>query len=181
MFDFRKKHLYPVLRQFVERINGALPLNKPDQAAGLLDLKKDITTSLNKMAQGQGRWARVAGLTTLVATAGLITLAAMMPPAAIVAGIGAAVAFVGGTAVTQKFSLNKGAITQGRHVLTEKIDAEVIQAMPNFLSAYQAPDFKARLIEAFDTAANKKEYDSLARRALKVDLPKPKAKAPVAA
>lgn len=179
MFDFRKKHLYPVLKQFVEKINSALPLNRPDAASGLLDLKKDITTSLDKLARGQGNKAKMTFLGTLAATAGLIVLAVTMPPAAIVAGIGAGAVFVAGTAVAQKFSLNKSAITQGRHVLTEKIDSEVIQAMPNFLTAYQAPDFKTRLTEAFGAAANTKEYEALAKHALKAETPKPKA-APVA-
>ena len=181
MFDFRKKHLYPVLRQFVEKINGALPLNKPEQASSLLDLKKDITANLGKLAQGQGARAKMTFLGTLATSAGLVVLACMAPPAALAAGVGAAAAFVAGTSVAQKFSLNRGAIVQGRHVLTEKIDSEVIQAMPGFVTAMQAPEFKARLAEAFDSAANKKEYDALAKRALKAEAPKPKAIAAPAA
>ena len=179
MFDFRKKHLYPVLKQFVEKINGALPLNKADQAGGLLGLKQEISGKLGKLAQGQGAKAKMTFLATLATTAGLIALAVLTPPLAIAAGAGAGAVLVAGTAVAQKYFLNRGAITEARHVLTEKIDAEIIQALPNLGFAATTPDFKTMLSQAFDDAANKREYDSLARRALKAETPKPKAQ-PVA-
>ena len=177
MFDFRKKHLNPVLRQFVERINGALPLKGAEQTASLLDLKKVITDSLGKLSRSEHRKSLTTMFATLATTGGLIATAILMPPAAIGASIAAAAVFVAGLAGAQKFSLNEAAASRGRFVLTEKIDAEVIQALPNLGFAATTPDFKTMLTQSFAGAANKREYDALARHALKAALPQPKPQA----
>lgn len=180
MFDFKKKHLNPVLKQFVERINGALPLKGAEQMASFLDLKKVATDSLNKIARSEHRKSVTTMFATLATTGGLIAAAVLMPAAAIAASVAAGAVFIAGLAGAQKFSLNEAAASRGRYVLTEKIDAEVIQSLPNLGFSATTPEFKTMLAQSFDAAANKEEYKALAKRAMKSEPPKAKAQ-PVAA
>jgi hypothetical protein len=174
MFDFKKKRLDPLLKEFVDRINGAMPVNSPDQALGLLNVKKDIGARLGKLAQGQRMRGTTIFLTTLAATGGLVAAAFLAPAAAIAAGGGAAVVLLGGSLMAQKCAMNRGEATRDRYVLSDKIDTEVALAMTRFSGSAAAPDVKAALGQAFTDASSKKEYDALAKHAAKFVPPQPK-------
>ena len=174
MFDFKKKRLNPLLRQCVEKIDGALPVNTPDQAIGLLNLKQEITAKLGKLAQGQGLKAKLTFYgSVLLAVAG-VAGAFLAPPVAVPAGIAAAAVFLGGSLLSQKYALNRGEVTQNRYVLSDKIDTEVAVAMTHFPALASSPDVKAALAQAFTEAANKKDYEGLSKRAMKFSPPAPK-------
>ncbi|TAL40187.1 MAG: hypothetical protein EPN97_00740 [Alphaproteobacteria bacterium] len=180
MFDFKKKRLNPLLRQCVENINGALPVNTPDQAIGLLNLKQEITEKLGKLAQRQGLKAKLTFYgAVLLAVAG-VAGAFLAPPVAIPAGVAAAAVFLGGSLLSQKYALNRSEVTQNRYVLSDKIDTEVAVAMTRFPALASSPDVKTALAQAFTESANKKDYESLSKRALQFTpvAPKPAAAQP---
>lgn len=178
MFDFKKKRLNPLLRQCVENINGALPVNTPDQAIGLLNLKQEITEKLGKLAQGQGFKAKMTFYGSVLLAAACVVGAFFAPPVAIPAAGAAAAIFLGGSLLSQKYALNRGEVTQNRYVLSDKIDTEVALAMTRFPAMASSPDIKTALGQAFTEAANKKDYEALSKRAMKFTPPAPK---PVAA
>ncbi|MEZ0226782.1 MAG: hypothetical protein ACAH83_19650 [Alphaproteobacteria bacterium] len=174
MFDFTKKRLNPLLRKSVEAINGALPVNTPDQALSLLNLKKEITERFGKLAQGQGLKAKMIFYgSVLLAVAG-VAGAFLAPPVAVPMGIAAAAVFAGGSVLSQKCAMNKGAATESRYVLSDKIDTEVAVAMTRLPSLSSNPDIRTALAQAFTEAASKKDFDALSKRAMKFILPAPK-------
>ena len=180
MFDFTKKRLNPLLRKSVEAINGALPVNTPDQALSLLNLKKEITERFGKLAQKQGLKAKAIFYGSVLLAAAGVVGAFLAPPVAVPAGITAAAVFVGGSVLSQKCAMNKGAATESRYILGDKIDTEVAVAMTRFPSLSSNPDIKTALAQAFTEATNKKDFEALAKRAMKFTLavPKPAAAKP---
>jgi hypothetical protein len=174
MFDFTKKRLNPLLRKSVEAVNAMLPVNTPDQAIGLLNLKKEITERFGKLAQGQGLKAKMIFYGSALLAAAGVAGALLAPPVAVPAGMAAAAVFLGGSLLSQKCAMNKGAATESRYVLSDKIDTEVAVAMTRFPSFASSPDVKTALAQGFTEAANKKDFESLSRRAMKFSLPAPK-------
>jgi hypothetical protein len=174
MFDFKKKRLDPLLKEFVDRINTAMPVNTPDQAIGLLGVKKDIGARFGKLAHGQGMRAATLLLTTLATAGGLVAAVFLAPAAAIAAGAGAAVVLLGGGLMAQKCALNKGEATRDRYILSDKIDTEVALAMTRFSGSAAAPEVKTALGQAFAEASDKKGFEALAKRAAKFVPPQPK-------